>query len=215
MRCISALVTAAVMVCAAVICQASMIIADNVESITKRADLIVRATCLSAKAGFAGKRIPGAAKVAGMEPRIKAVKHYDFRIEEVLVNRTSKKWHAGNKFTFSQFQGFTLSTGKVVHPSVRLPSFIGGTEYIVFFAVKGDRIYTIGVNQGVFQVKDDAVSNPYMKLTMFKGVSTAAPGMAKALQAARVDVSAPPTAMALKDFSTMVKDIAAAQGGAK
>ncbi len=197
---------------------ASMVITDNIAGLTGRADLVLRGECVQADQAFSGKAIAGAAKVAGLEPRTRAEKRYVFNVSEVLVNKTSRALKAGDTFEFTQFEGFTLSSGVVTRPSVRLPQFEKGREYVIFFAEREGRFITLGVNQGVFTVKDDEVTNPYMTSTMFRGLTMQAPAVAKAMGAAKLSLNVPsPSSMHTAQFSSMVKSLAEApaEGGAR
>ena len=156
---LAAVCCAAVMVVIAAAAHASMIIADNIVGLTERADVVIRVDCKASEKTFAGKQVPGVAKVAGVQPRVKAMKRYTFTIKDVLVNKTAQAWRAGDVFDFGQFQGFTMSSGQIVRPSVRLPDFQTGSEYVIFLKKRGDRYFTVGVNQGVFDVADGNVSN--------------------------------------------------------
>jgi hypothetical protein len=197
---------------------ASMVITDNIAGLTSRADLVLSGECVQADQAFSGKAIAGAAKVAGLEPRTRAEKQYQFKVSEVLVNKTSRVLKAGDTFEFTQFEGFTLSSGAVVHPSVRLPQFEKGREYVIFFAEREGRFITLGVNQGVFTVKDDEVTNPYMTSTMFRGLNMQTPAVAKAMGAAKLSLNVPPpSSMHTAQFSSMVKSLAEApaEGGVR
>lgn len=206
-----ALLLTAIMFGAAAHADASMIVGENIQTLSQQADIVIRATCTDIERLKVGTR---------------AAVRYTFDIGEAIVNKTGK--NLGSDYELTQFAGFVTSSGKVVRPSVMPPRYVVGQEYVLFLPEKKASApgpgkgsaaalqlqSPIGLNQGVFVVSGTAttgrtVSNPYMKVSMFRDLSVSVPGAAKALKAGGVtDVKTPPARLDAADFATIVRAFA-------
>lgn len=191
----------------------SQLIKLNIAQITSKSEDIIRGVCEKIEPGFAGKAIKGAAKVYGMQPKTIATKTYHIRITDVIK---SDKYHVGDVAKITTTSHFVGAQGRVIRPSISPTVVCGESEETIVFLPTVKSKWGIrppvGLHQGVFKVRDGKVRNDFMKFTTFKGLSTKAPGVAKALKVGKVDVSAPPAEMKADDFTAMVKALVAAEG---
>lgn len=184
----------------------SQIIETNIVKMTKNSGDIVRVMCKSVESGFEGMEVRGAPKAKGVQPKTIATRVYTMEILEVLKGKTYK---VGETTTIKQFSSFIGKDGKPLRASISQPAFCSeGEEKILFLRQKRSKygfVTTSGLSQGVFDVKDGEVKNKFMNSYTFKGVPKEKPGVSKALNAGKVDVTKPPKAMKTKDFEDMVK----------